>query len=449
MRDLRVAVVGAGPAGIYAADILTKEHDGAHVDLIERLPAPFGLVRYGVAPDHPRIKEIIKALHRVVGRDRIRFLGNVEYGVDLKLDDLRRHYDAVIFATGAISDRELDIPGIDLPGNHGAADFVSWYAGHPDVPRDWSLDARQVAVIGAGNVALDVARMLAKPADEQLSTEIADNVYQGLKANQATDVHVFARRGPAQIKFTPMELRELSHSPAVDVIVHPEGFEIDEASQRAINSNKGTRLMVDTLLKYLEAEPTGAEHRIHIHLCHAPVEVLGAERVEGLRTERTELQGDGTVRGTGEYVDTPVQAVYRAVGYLSSHLPGLPFDHQAGVMTNDRGRVLDLDDVPLAGLYVTGWIKRGPIGLIGHTKSDAAETIASLLADLDGLPRPEVSDPDAILKHLADRGATVVDADGWSRLDAHELALGQGQGRERIKVVPREEMIRAAGPTEE
>lgn len=444
MRDLRVAVVGAGPAGIYAADILTKEHDTATVDLIERLPAPFGLVRYGVAPDHPRIKEIIKALHRVLGRDRIRFLGNVEYGADLKLEDLRRHYDAVIFATGAITDRELDIPGIDLTGNHGAADFVSWYAGHPDVPRDWPLEARHVAVLGAGNVALDVARMLAKPADEQLTTEIADNVYRGLKANQATDVHVFARRGPAQIKFTPMELRELSHSPAVDVIVHPEGFEIDEASQQAINSNKGTRLMVDTLLKYLEAEPTGAEHRIHIHLCQAPVEVLGTDRVEGLRTERTELQGDGTVKGTGVYVDTPVQAVYRAVGYLSSHLPGVPFDHQGGVIVNDRGRVLDIDDAPLAGLYTTGWIKRGPIGLIGHTKSDAAETIASLLADLDGLPRPEVSDPDAILAHLADRGATVVDADGWSRLDAHEQSLGQPHGRERIKVVPREEMIEAA-----
>ncbi|MFC0626189.1 FAD-dependent oxidoreductase [Kribbella deserti] len=444
MRDLRVAVVGAGPAGIYAADILTKEHERAHVDLIERLPAPFGLVRYGVAPDHPRIKEIIKALHRVVGRERIRFLGNVEYGSDLKLDDLRRHYDAVIFATGAMADRDLDIPGIELPGSHGAADFVSWYAGHPDVPRDWPLDARQVAVIGAGNVALDVARMLAKPADEQLTTEIADNVYRGLKANQATDVHVFARRGPAQIKFTPMELRELSHSPAVDVIVHPEGFDIDEASQRAINASKGTRLVVDTLLKYLEAEPTGAEHRIHIHLCHAPIEVLGTDKVEGLRTERTELQGDGTARGTGEYVDTPVQAVYRAVGYLSSHLPGLPFDHQAGVMTNDRGRVLGMDDIPLPGLYVTGWVKRGPIGLIGHTKSDAAETIASLLDDIAGLPRPEETDPDAILNHLADRGATVIDADGWSRLDAYELALGQPHGRERIKVVPREEMIEAA-----
>ncbi|HET6739341.1 MAG TPA: FAD-dependent oxidoreductase [Kribbella sp.] len=444
MRDLRLAVVGAGPAGIYAADIVTQEHPGAHVDLIERLPAPFGLVRYGVAPDHPRIKEIVKALQRVVGKDRIRFVGNVAYGIDLKLDDLGRHYDAVLFATGATADRPLDIPGIDLPGSYGAADFVSWYAGHPDVPRDWPLEAREVAVIGAGNVALDIARMLAKPADEQLSTEIADNVYQGLKLNQATDVHVFARRGPAQIKFTPMELRELSHSPSVDVIVHPEGFEIDAASQAAINSSKGTRLVVDTLLKYVEAEATGAPHRIHIHLCHAPVEVLGDERVEGLRTEVTELQGDGTVKGTGEYVDTPVQAVYRAVGYLSSQLPEVPFDHQAGVIANDRGRVLDLDGLALPGLYVTGWIKRGPIGLIGHTKSDAAETIASLLEDLDGLPRPEIADPQGILEHLAGNGATVIDGDGWSRLDAHEVALGAPAGRERIKVVPRDEMIRAA-----
>jgi len=437
-------VVGAGPAGIYAADILTKEHPEASVDVIERLPAPYGLVRYGVAPDHPRIKEIVKALRRVLSRDNIRFLGNVEYGTDLKLEDLERFYDAVIFSTGAMADRQLDIPGIDLPGSHGASSFVSWYAGHPDAPQDWPLEAQHVAVIGAGNVALDVARMLAKPADEQLTTEIADNVYQGLKLNQATDVHVFARRGPAQIKFTPMELRELSHSPNVDVIVHPEGFEIDEASQTAISSNKGTRLVVDTLLKYVEAEPTGAAHRIHIHLCQAPVEILGDGRVEGLRTEITELVGDGTARGTGEYVDTPVQAVYRAVGYFSSQLADLPFDSTNGVVPHAAGRVLDLDGEHLPGTYVTGWVKRGPVGLIGHTKSDAAETVASLLADLDTLRTPETADPAAILEHLSGRGVEVITWDGWERLDAHEVALGEAQGRERIKVVPREDMLRAA-----
>ena len=210
MRKIRVAVIGAGPAGIYASDILTSEYPDARVDLFDRLPAPYGLVRYGVAPDHPRIKEIIKALRRVLCRDEIRFIGNVHYGTDLSLADLRSHYDAVIFSTGARHDRPLDIPGIDLPGSHGAADFVSWYDGHPDVPRDWPLDAREVAVLGAGNVALDIARVLAKPADEQLGTEIPGNVYAGLALNQATDVHVFARRGPAQIKFSPMEFRELS-----------------------------------------------------------------------------------------------------------------------------------------------------------------------------------------------------------------------------------------------
>ncbi len=201
---------------------------------------------------------------------------------------------------------------------------MSWYDGHPDVPRTWPLEAREVAVLGAGNVALDIARVLAKPADEQLGTEIAGNVYQGLALNKATDVHVFARRGPAQIKFSPMEFRELSHSPSVDVIVHPEGFEIDEASQKAINSTKSIKLVVDTMMKYMDREPTGAPHRIHIHLCQSPVAVLGTDAVEGLRTERTELIGDGTVRGTGEFTDWPVQAVYRAVGYLSSHLADLP-----------------------------------------------------------------------------------------------------------------------------
>lgn len=446
MRRIRVAVIGAGPAGIYAADTLVNDHPGAQVDVFDRLPAPYGLVRYGVAPDHPRIKEIIKALRRVLSRDGIRFLGNVHYGTDVKLSDLRHFYDAVIFSTGARADRELEIPGVDLPGSYGAADFVSWYDGHPDVPRDWPLTAKNVAVLGAGNVALDIARVLAKPADEQLTTEIPGNVYRGLALNQATDVHVFARRGPAQIKFTPMEFRELSHSPSIDVIVHPEGFEIDEASQAAIGKSKSTRLVVDTLMRYLEKEPTGAPHRIHIHLCRAPVAILGTDRVEGLRTERTELIGDGTVRGTGEFVDTPVEAVYRAVGYLSSHLADLPFDHGAGVVPHDKGRVLDMDGVMMEGTYVTGWIKRGPIGLIGHTKSDAAETVTSLLADLPGIAPAEVSDPDAILAHLAGRGVDYTTWAEWERLDAHEIALGAEQGRERVKVVPREDMISGGRP---
>jgi len=447
-QQLRVAVIGAGPAGIYASDILTKAAaDGGPevlVDLLDRDPTPFGLIRYGVAPDHPRIKEIIKALYRVMGKDEIRFIGNVDYGTDVKLDDLRPFYDAIVFATGARDDRPLDIPGIDLDGSFGGAEFVSWYDGHPEAPREWDLSAEQVAVVGAGNVALDVARVLAKTGDEMLATEIPDNVHRGLVEKKATDVHVFARRGPAQVKFTPMELRELSHSPHVDVIVHPEGFELDEGSMDAIRASKSVKLVVDVLQNYVAREPEGKQNRIHIHFCQSPVEVLGEDgRVVGFRTERTELDGTGNARGTGDMIDWPVQAVYRCVGYLSSTLSGLPFDQQAGVVPNDGGHVIDLDGSSMPGLYVTGWIKRGPVGLIGHTKSDAAQTIEMLLADaasdvLEPARHPEL---DAVTSHLAERGVAYTTWQGWEQLDAHERALGEAQGRPRVKVVPRDEMV--------
>lgn len=443
-RQLRVAVVGAGPAGIYASDILTKAAEDVTVDVIDRLPTPYGLVRYGVAPDHPRIKEIIKALRNILANPRIRFIGNVDYGNDVKLDDLRRWYDAVIFATGARYDRGLDIPGIELPGSYGAADFVSWFDAHPDVPTSWPLDAKDVAILGAGNVALDVARILAKTADELLVTEIPDHVYQGLKANQATDIHVFARRGPAQIKFTPLELRELSHSPNVEVVVHTEGFEFDEGSMEAIRSSKQTKLVVDTLQNYAARDSEGKLHRIHLHFLQSPAAVLGEDAVTGVRTERTELTGDGNVRGTGEFTDWPVQAVYRAVGYLSSALVGVPFDDAAGVVPNEAGRVLDIDGAHLPGLYVTGWIKRGPVGLIGHTKSDAAETIRCLLEDREALTLAEEAEGDGLLAHLAANGVEFTTTSGWEKLDAHEMALGEPHGRLRIKVGSRDEMIRVS-----
>ena len=446
-RSLRVAIVGAGPAGVYAADILTKSDTDVTVDLIERDPTPFGLIRYGVAPDHPRIKEIIKALKRVMTNDDIRFFGNVNYGTDLKLEDLRQFYDAVIFATGARRDRDLHIPGIDLDGSYGAADFVYWYDGHPDVGREWDFQphAETIAVIGVGNVGLDVARMLAKTADELLTTEIPDNVHAGLSQNAAQDIHVFARRGPAQVKFTPMELRELSHSPNIDVIVHPEGFEFDAGSMEAIRASKSQKLVVDVLQNYLAKEPSGAIHRIHIHFCQNPVEVLGEDgKVVGLKTEVTELDGTGNVRGTGEFIDWPVQAVYRAVGYYSDTLAGLPFDARAGVLPNDGGRVLGIDGAPVPGVYATGWIKRGPVGLIGHTKSDAAQTIDLLLSDIDTLRAPEHPEPDAFVRYLDLRALEYTTWEGWETLDAHEVALGESDAhpRERVKVVPRDEMVR-------
>lgn len=443
-RSLRVAIVGAGPAGIYAADLLDKSDAEVSVDLFERMPAPFGLIRYGVAPDHPRIKGIVTALHKVLDKPGIRLLGNVDYGTDVKLDDLREFYDAVIFATGATSDRALEIPGADLPGSFGAADFVSWYDGHPDVPRTWPLEATGVAVLGVGNVALDVARILAKTADELLTTDIPPNVYEGLKASPVTDVHVFGRRGPAQAKFTPLELRELDHSPNVEVIVYPEDIEFDEGSIAALRSSKQVDMVVKTLQEWAIRDHGDRPKRLHLHFFHSPAEVLGEDRVTGLRTERTELTGDGNVRGTGEFVDWDVQAVYRAVGYLSSPLTEIPFDHSTGTVPNAGGRVLDIGEDHVPGVYVTGWIKRGPVGLIGHTKGDAAETVANLLADADSLERPKHTDPDAILGFLAERGIPFTTWEGWGRLDAHERSLGEPHGRERIKVVERDEMVRVS-----
>ncbi|MER6664282.1 FAD-dependent oxidoreductase [Amycolatopsis japonica] len=435
--------MGAGPAGIYAADILDKSDADVTIDLFERMPAPFGLIRYGVAPDHPRIKGIVTALHKVLDKPNIRLLGNVDYGTDLKLDDLRQFYDAVIFSTGAMTDRALDIPGIDLDGSYGAADFVSWYDGHPDVPRTWPLNATSVAVLGVGNVALDVARILAKTADELLSTDIPDNVYQGLKASPVTDVHVFGRRGPAQAKFTPLELRELDHSPNVEVIVNPEDIEFDEGSIAALRASKQIDMVVKTLQEWAIRDQGDRPKRLHLHFLHSPCEIVGEDgKVTGLRTERTELTGDGNVRGTGEFHDWDVQAVYRAVGYLSSHLPEIPFDHTTGTVPNTAGRVLDIDEEQVPGVYVTGWIKRGPVGLIGHTKGDAAETIASLLADADSLTAPAVEDPDAILGFLTERGVPFTTWEGWGKLDAHEKSLGVPHGRERVKVVERDEMTR-------
>ncbi|CAM4048995.1 FAD-dependent oxidoreductase [Nocardiopsis rhodophaea] len=449
-RPMRVGIVGAGPAGIYAADLLTKDETLAasgtpvSIDILDKLPSPYGLVRYGVAPDHPRIKQIQGALHKILDKPEIRFLGNVEYGVDLKLDDLQHHYDAVIFATGSDRDRSLDIPGIDLPGSHGAADFVFWYDSHPDVAPDWHVEGTSVAVIGAGNVAVDVARILAKDADDLLDTDITDNVYRGLRAKKVTDVHVFARRGIAQGKFTPMELRELDKQPGVEVIVYPEDFDLDDASLAALEESNQVKTNVKVLQNWAIRDPRGEEKRLHLHFLHRPVEVLGEERVEGLRTERMELTGDGNVRGTGEFVDYDVQAVYRAIGYLGSPATDLPFDEERGVIPNDGGRVLDLDERAIPGVYATGWIKRGPVGLIGHTKGDALETITNLVADRDHFTPASEPEPESFLQLLEERGVRYTTWDGWQRLEAHEESLGEEQGRKRVKVRERDAMTRIA-----
>lgn len=457
VTTLNVAVIGAGPAGIYASDILSKSGLDVSIDLFERLPAPYGLVRYGVAPDHPRIKQIIVALYRILQRGDIRLLGNVEIGRDVTIEDLRDHYDAVILATGADRDAPLDIPGIDLPESYGAADFVSWYDGNPDYPRTWPLTAREVAVVGVGNVALDVARVLAKHVEDLMVTELPANVAEGLASNQVTDVHVFGRRGPAQVKFTPLELRELGKVPDVDVIVDEEDFDFDAGSEEALRSSNQQRQVVKTLTNYASVTPEErtASRRIHIHLFAQPVEVLPDEdgHVRALVTERTELKGDGTVRGTGVLTTWPVQAVYRAVGYYSSPVPGVPFDRRRGTIPNVEGRVTTepggTQTIP--GLYATGWIKRGPVGLIGSTKSDAQQTIAHLVEDAQAgvlHAGTRAVGHEAMVHLLQERGILFTNWQGWELLDAYEQQLGSDYGelpdgrgmRERVKVVSREAM---------
>ena len=447
MNKMRLAIVGAGPAGIYAADLLIKaERDfEVSIDLFDLLPAPYGLVRYGVAPDHPRIKGIIRALYEVLDRGDIRFFGNVKYGKDITLDELKMHYNAVIFATGAIKDADLNIPGVELDGSYGAADFVNWYDAHPDFPRTWPLGAKEIAVIGNGNVALDVARILAKQPETLLTTDIPANVYAGLLESNATDVHVFGRRGPAQVKFTPLELREACDIPGVDTIVYDEDFKYDEGSQTAIDKNNQVRVMVNTLESHRGTKLTGANKRLHLHFFSSPKEIIGEDgKVTAIRIERTELDGNGGVTATGEIREFAVQAVYRAVGYFGSSLPEVPFDEKFGVIKNDKGRVLDEADQQVPGVYATGWIKRGPVGLIGHTKSDAMETIACLLADRASWWQPLTPEEDAITDYLAAKDVQYLGWPEWLKIDAMEKLLGEASGRERIKLVDRDDFITVA-----
>ena len=452
LQSLRVAIVGAGPAGIYAGNILTNAVADAGgtvaIDLFESLPAPYGLIRYGVAPDHPRIKGIVNSLHEMLDAGTTRFIGNVEVGRDISIDELQERYDAVILATGAIRDAALDIPGIDLPRSYGAADFVAWYDGHPDVPTEWPLDQREVAVIGNGNVALDVARVLAKHAVDLRPTEIADNVLAGLESSAVTDVHVFGRRGPGDIKFTPIELRELGEVPDVDIVVHDEDF-VDADPANAANNQ--LKVMLRILNSWRTRESGQASRRLHLHFYHSPVEVLGSPEtgVSGIRFERNEPIGDGRVQGTGEFREFAVQQVYRAVGYYGTPVIDAPFDVRAGVVSNVEGRVKDAattgdEDAPvIAGLYATGWIKRGPVGLIGHTKSDAMETIAHLVADAEAGRLAAPTEDGDVLDLLDEREVEFTTWDGWLALDAHERELGatHEHTRERVKVVPRDEQV--------
>jgi ferredoxin--NADP+ reductase len=434
---LRVAVVGAGPAGLFLTDSLLKNSgQPVSIDVIERLPTPYGLVRYGVAPDHAKIKSVITTFHKTLEDPRVRFLGNVNFGTDLTIDDVRAHYDAVVYAVGAPHDRRLGIPGEDLPGSLSATEFVAWYSGHPDHSDIVHLrpDAEAAAVIGVGNVAVDVARILAKHVDELRSTDIPHPVLEKLAESKIRDVYIFGRRGPAQAKFTTKELRELGELANADIIVDPKEIELDPASEAEIAGVQAMQRNIEILRDFASRTPEGKPRRLHLRFLASPVEIRGTGAVEQLVIEKNRLDERGNAVGTGELETLPMQMVLRAVGYRGRALPGVPFDNRAHVIPNVLGRVVDETGTPQIGQYTTGWIKRGPSGVIGTNKACASETARELLEDVPKLTRASEPDPAAVDALLASRGVNVTSWADWLALDNHEKKIGAETGRERAKI---------------
>jgi ferredoxin/flavodoxin---NADP+ reductase len=479
MKALEVAVVGSGPAGLYTAEALVKQAAALdppcpiRVDVLDRLPTPYGLVRYGVAPDHKSIKSIAEYLRTVLEHDGVHFVGGVHLGDDVTRDDLLASYDAVVYATGAMRDRRLGIPGEDLPGSVAATDFVNWYCGHPDVdPGTFSLDnAESVAVIGVGNVAVDVARILARDPHELRETDVSQPVLDALMASKVREVHMIGRRGPAQAKFTTKELRELGELPGVDVVVEPgeadlDAFDPTGESARLAAEDRHVRGNYAVIKDWTARRPSGSGRRLTVRFWLRPVEIHGPERVSALTLERTRLDDAGKFTGTGQTETLDVQMVLRSVGYQSVPLPGVPFDERSSIVPNVEGRVTGPDGSALPREYVAGWLKRGPTGVIGTNKSDAAQTVRALLADLAGGPGPDdVPLPRAgLLRYpeaapeaaeqaasrfeelLAARGIQPVSYEDWLRIETAERELAAALGRgARVKLPSREHLDRACG----
>jgi ferredoxin--NADP+ reductase len=451
LDSLRVAIVGSGPAGFYAAEALQKAAPGIAIHLIDRLPTPFGLVRGGVAPDHPKIKSVTRIFDRVAAQPGFRFLGHVRVGRDVTVDELRARHDVVILTYGAETDRSLGIPGEALAGSHAATEFVAWYNGHPDcADASFDLTQREVAVVGIGNVAMDVARILAKPVSALATTDLADHALAALAASRVETIHLVARRGPVQAACTTPELRELGELEGVDVLVDPRDLALDAASEAelAAMEDRNAARNLEVLRGWAARPRTGAKRRVVLHFNASPVALTGTGRVERMTLVRNRLESDGRggVRAvpTDERHTLPVGLVFRSVGYQGKALPGVPFDDRRGVVPNIHGRVVEQagSETPVPGLYVAGWIKRGPQGVIGTNKQCATDTVTQLLADVAAGAVPRASDATSSLDALlAERGVTVTSWADWQALDRAEQARGAAAGRPRAKCTNVAEML--------
>jgi ferredoxin/flavodoxin---NADP+ reductase len=451
MASRRAAVIGAGPAGFYTVEYLLKE--GFEVDLYDALPTPFGLVRSGVAPDHPKIKNVTARYEKVAADPGFRFFGGVTLGDDVSREDLLERYHAVVYAVGSSDDNRLGIEGEDRPGSHAATEFVAWYNGHPEyADRDFDLSTSRAVVIGNGNVAIDVARMLLLDPDEVSVTDTADHAVDALARAQIEHVTLLGRRGPAQAAFTNPELRELGELMRADVVVDPGELELDEHSARWLEED-GTptaKRNVDLLREYAGREPGDKTHRLELRFLRSPVEIIGDGEdgaVTGLRVVRNRIEpnGDGRLRAvaTGEEETLECGLVLRSIGYRGRPLPGVPFDEGRGLIRNEAGRVIGEDGEPLPGEYVAGWIKRGPSGIIGTNKKDAADTVARVVEDGEAgrLNEPANADAEATEAWLSERLGGLVTWEGWRKIDEHERKTGEPQGRPRVKLVSVDDLL--------
>ena len=451
-RPARVAVIGAGPAGFYAAQALVKSGQPVSVDIFERLPSPHGLVRYGVAPDHDTVKSKAFTFDQILKHEAVRYFGNVTFGKDLTRDEVKTHYDAVIYTVGASSDKNLNIPGEDLRGSLSATEFVAWYNAHPDHAHlNPPLDTRHVAVIGMGNVALDVTRALCKDPNELDKTDMAPYAVEALRHAKVTDVHILGRRGPSQANFTPKELREVAALPGVEVVVDPADIGADRvgAFEDELAAKKAAR-NVELFTEFSERKVFQRGKRVHIHFFVSPVEVSGRERVAGLKLEKNRLEIKGerlSAVGTGEFEHLDTGLLLRSVGYRSKPLPGVPFNDKRGTIFNKGGRVITQEGAVVAGEYTSGWVRRGPSGVIGTNKTDAEETTAHLLEDLPTLPVAKEPNPQAVNRLLRGKGVPYVTFKDWQRIARTERRNGGRQHRRALKFASVEAMLAAAEPS--
>jgi ferredoxin--NADP+ reductase len=447
-RPLRVAIVGSGPSGFYAAEALFGSEHTVLVDMFESMPVPFGLVRYGVAPDHAKIKNVIKVYQKTAAREGFAFLGNVNVGVDISIEELRAHYDAVILASGAQTDKRLGIPGEDLAGSFTATEFVAWYNGHPAyADRQFDLSHEVTVVIGVGNVAVDVASILCKTIDELQATDITQHALDVLAESKVKETHLVGRRGPVQAAFTPQEAKEFGELADCGPIVDRADLELNEASESELESNSRARKNFDIIKKYSELPKPKTSKRFIMHFCESPIELLGDDKVEKVILEKNELIGEPgkqKSKGTGVTTELECGAFFRSVGYRGVAMPGVPFHEAWGIIPNVEGRITE-NDAHVPGLYAVGWIKRGASGIIGTNKPCSIETVKNLFSDLPILEPCADPSRSSVLELLARRGTKIVSYADWQKIDVAEIEEGKAKGKLREKFVRVDDMLEAAG----